>query len=59
IIQNLPERMRMVFNMYIIEGFSHQEIADMLEISVGTSKSHLHDARKQLQHNINKIKLYG
>ena len=60
IIQNLPERMRMVFNMHIIEGFSHQEIANMLEISVGTSKSHLHDARKQLQHNIiiKKIKLY-
>ncbi len=52
IIQNLPERMRMVFNMHIIEGFSHQEIANMLEISVGTSKSHLHDARKQLQRNI-------
>lgn len=60
IIQNLPERMRMVFNLHIIEGFSHQEIADMLEISVGTSKSHLHDARKQLQHNIiiKKIKLF-
>ena len=60
IIQNLPERMRMVFNMHIIEGFSHQEIADKLEISVGTSKSHLHDARKQLQHNIiiKKIKLF-
>ena len=61
IIQKLPERMRMVFNMHIIEGFSHKEIADMLEISVGTSKSHLHDARKQLQHNsiIKKIRLYG
>ncbi len=60
IIQNLPERMRMVFNMHIIEGFSHQEIADMLEISVGTSKSHLHDARKQLQRNfiIKKVMLY-
>ncbi len=61
IIQKLPDRMRMVFNMHIIEGFSHKEIADMLEISVGTSKSHLHDARKQLQHNsiIKKIRLYG
>ena len=61
IIQNLPDRMRMVFNMYIIEGFSHQEIADMLGISVGTSKSNLHDARKKLQHNniIKRIKLYG
>ncbi len=59
IIQNIPERMRMVFNMYIIEGFSHQEIAGMLKISVGTSKSHLHDARKRLQHKLKKIKLYG
>ncbi|MCD4794390.1 MAG: RNA polymerase sigma factor [Bacteroidales bacterium] len=61
IIQNLPDRMRIVFNMYSIEGFSHKEIADMLEISVGTSKSHLHDARKKLQHNIiiKKINLYG
>ena len=59
IIQNLPKRMRMVFNMYIIEGFSHQEIADMLEISVGTSKSHLHDARKLLQHKLEKTRLYG
>ena len=61
IIQNLPDRMRIVFNMYGIEGFSHKEIADMLKISVGTSKSHLHDARKQLQHKIisKKINLYG
>ena len=59
IIQNLPKRMRMVFNMYVIEGFSHQEIADMLEISVGTSKSHLHDARKLLQHKLEKTRLYG
>ena len=59
IIQNIPEGMRMVFNMYIIEGFSHQDIAGMLEISVGTSKSHLHDARKLLQHKLKKIKLYG
>jgi RNA polymerase sigma-70 factor (ECF subfamily) len=60
IIQKLPERMRIVFNMHIIEGFSHQEIANMLKISVGTSKSHLHDARKQLQRNfiIKKVMLY-
>ena len=58
-IQNLPKRMRMVFNMYVIEGFSHQEIADMLDISVGTSKSNLHDARKLLQHKLKKIRLYG
>ncbi|MEA3462750.1 MAG: RNA polymerase sigma factor [Bacteroidota bacterium] len=58
-IQDLPKRMRMVFNMFVIEGFSHQEIADTLEISVGTSKSHLHDARKLLQQKLRKIRLYG
>ena len=44
LIQNLPDKMRLVFNMYIIEGYSHQEIATHLNISEGTSKSHLHDA---------------
>lgn len=59
IIQALPDKMRIVFNMYAIEGYSHQEIADELNISVGTSKSNLHDARKQIKRNlslINRIK---
>lgn len=51
-IQNLPNKMRMVFNMYVIEGYTHQEISDLLGISVGTSKSNLHDARKILQMKI-------
>jgi len=54
--------MRMVFNMYVIEGFSHTEIAAMLNISEGTSKSNLHDARKTLQKKISaleKLKLLG
>ncbi len=62
IIQMLPDKMRIVFNMYAIEGFSHKEIAEMLNISEGTSKSNLHDARKVLQRKIlslNKIKLWG
>jgi len=48
--------------MYAIEGFRHKEIAEMLNISEGTSKSNLHDARKVLQRKIlslNKIKLWG
>lgn len=53
LIQNLPDKMRLVFNLYIIEGFSHQEIADQLNISIGTSKSNLHDARKILIKKIN------
>jgi len=55
LIQNLPDKMRLVFNMYIIEGYSHQEIASQLNISEGTSKSHLHDARKNLMKKINNL----
>ena len=39
----------MVINLYAIEGFKHEEISEMLGISVGTSKSNLHDARKQIK----------
>ncbi|MCF6333905.1 MAG: sigma-70 family RNA polymerase sigma factor [Draconibacterium sp.] len=49
IIQQLPDKMRMVINLYAIEGFKHEEISGMLGISVGTSKSNLHDARKQIK----------
>lgn len=48
-IQQLPDKMRMVINLYAIEGFKHEEIAEMLEISIGTSKSNLHDARKRIK----------
>ena len=62
LIQKLPDRMRMVFNMYVVEGFSHSEIASMLNISEGTSKSNLHDARKTLQQKISaleRVRLWG
>jgi RNA polymerase sigma-70 factor (ECF subfamily) len=49
LIQKLPEGCRKVFNMYAIEGYSHKEIAKELNISTGTSKSQLHDARKILK----------
>lgn len=49
LIQQLPVQMRLVFNLYVIEGYSHKEISEKLEISVGTSKSNLHDARIKLQ----------
>ena len=45
----LPEHHRLVFNMYVMDGFSHREIAAKLNISEGTSKSHLNRARKKLQ----------
>jgi RNA polymerase sigma factor (sigma-70 family) len=48
-IQSLPDGYRMVFNLYAIEGFSHKEIAEQLNISEGTSKSQLSRARMLLQ----------
>lgn len=49
VIQSLPDGYRTVFNLNIIEGYSHKEIADMLEISENTSKSQLSRARVALQ----------
>lgn len=48
-IKKLPPGYRAVFNMYVIDGFTHQQIADALKISVGTSKSNLSKARVLLQ----------
>ncbi len=56
LIDSLPDGYKMVFNLYCIEGFKHHEIAKMLSISEGTSKSQLSHARKLLQQQINKIK---
>ena len=44
-IQELPKRYRLVFNLYVLDGFTHNEISKMLQISVGTSKSNLARAR--------------
>ena len=52
IIQQLPDRYRMVFNLYVIDGYSHKEIAAMLSITVGTSKSNLARARMILKEKI-------
>lgn len=52
IIQELPDRYRMVFNLYVTDGYSHKEIADMLGITVGTSKSNLSRARIILKEKI-------
>ena len=52
LIQSLPTGCREVFNLYIIDGYSHKEIAEQLQISVGTSKSQLFDARKILKNKI-------
>lgn len=58
LIDNLPDGYKMVFNLYAIEGFKHHEIATMLGINEGTSKSQLSHARKMLQVQLSTIKNY-
>lgn len=48
-IQRLPKGFRMIFNLYAVEGYSHKEIAEKLQISEGTSKSQYARSRKALQ----------
>lgn len=52
LIMELPPKYRMVFNLYAIEGYAHREIASMLSISEGTSKSNLSRARTILQRKV-------
>ncbi|MBF03380.1 MAG: RNA polymerase subunit sigma-70 [Flavobacterium sp.] len=52
IIQELPDRYRLVFNLYVMDGYSHKEIAEMLEINIGTSKSNLARAKAILKNKI-------
>ena len=49
LIQNLPDRYRLVFNLYVLDNYSHKEIAELLNISAGTSKSNLSRARQILK----------
>ena len=55
IIQELPDRYRLVFNLYVLDGYSHVEISELINISTGTSKSNLARARMILK---NKIETY-
>lgn len=52
LIQSLPEIQKIVFSLNVIEGYSHKEIATMLEFNEATSRSHLLRARKNLQKKI-------
>lgn len=54
-VQKLPAGYRSVFNLYVIEGYSHKEIAELLNISVGTSKSQLFKAKKILKSEIEHV----
>ena len=49
LVQKLSPATQTVFNLYVVEGYNHREIANLLGISEGTSKWHLSEARKQLQ----------
>lgn len=55
LINELPPRYQMVFNLYAIDGFTHKEIANKLGIQEGTSKSNLARARKILQENVKQL----
>lgn len=55
LIKNLPAPYRIVFNLYVIDGYTHSEIADILKVPVGTSKSNLSRARSLLQNSIKKM----
>lgn len=55
LVQHLPPACRAVFNLYVFEGLKHREIAQMLGISEGTSKSNLSDARSLLKQRLENI----
>lgn len=55
LVKELPPAYRTVFNLYVIDGYTHSEIGDLLKIAIGTSKSNLSKARQLLQQNIKKM----
>ncbi len=60
LIDHLPEGYRMVFNMYVIEGYSHKEIGELLGINEATSRTQLLKARKFLQNKLAQLSVtYG
>ncbi|SDQ15572.1 RNA polymerase sigma factor [Flagellimonas zhangzhouensis] len=56
-IQELPNKYRITFNLYVLDGFSHKEISEMLGTSTGTSKSNLARAKSILREKIEKTKI--
>ena len=54
LVQELPDKYRLVFNLYVLDSYSHREISKMLNISEGTSKSNLSRARKKLKEKLEK-----
>lgn len=52
VIQQLPEKQRTVFNLHVVEGYAHQEIADLLNIQIGSSRSILSRAKEVLRNKL-------
>lgn len=59
LIERLPEKTKEVFHKYAIEGYTHKDIGEELNISEGTSKWHLSEARKKLQKLLKERKIYN
>lgn len=55
LLNHIPDGCKTVFNLFVIEGFAHKEIAEMLKISEGTSKSQLNAAKTKLKELVNKL----
>lgn len=55
LVKELPATTERVFNLYVIEGYSHKEIGEMLDMSEGTSKWHLSTARKLLREKLDRL----
>lgn len=58
LVQKLPEGYRVVFNMFVIEGYKHKEIAEVLEISESTSKTQFLKAKKMLRNQLETVLKY-
>ena len=56
-IQQMPDGYRVVFNLYVVEGYSHKEIGEMLKITESTSRSQLAISRKWMQRLLNYLKI--
>lgn len=59
LLEDLPDGYRTIFNLYVIEGYKHREIAEKLDISINTSKSQLIMARKRLREKLEKLNYPG
>lgn len=59
LIDEMPDGYRTVFNLFVIEGYKHKEIAEMLGIQEGTSRSQFAAARRHLQERIQKLEMYS